>query len=410
LHWKHECGTKIFSVAILFCITGMLLPLPACGQPKAAPSDDFDKKIEEKNLALDSVKAELRKGREKLRQLQEEEGSHLAQIEQVERNIAASQHYLRRINFRMDTVAQTISSLESELDGENIRLALRQREMKKRLRYIYKTGQSEIPQIVLSSRSMSDLLHRVRYFEELHGYDRLLLSQIENARSRIKDRKAALEKVRAQLVRLKSEKVREQGELISDQESRKKLLENVRTQKAVYATMIKELEAAQQELKIIVLQLENRRKKMRTAREQGMLASFEKRKGSLPWPVEGRVLSEFGKVVHSVYKTVIMNTGIDIGAQRGEKVFCIATGKVAYVGWMRGLGKFTIVDHGGYYTTYAHMDEVAVEKDAEVKSGSILGEIGDQGMLGGTRLHFEIRKSSEALDPLDWLEAREKKR
>jgi murein hydrolase activator len=379
------------------------------GVPKAVAADDFEKKIEEKNLALDSIKTELKKGREKLRQLQQEEGSYLSQLEQLERNITTSQQYMRRLNMKMDTTAQTISFLESELDGENIRLALRQGEMKKRLRQIYKTGQLELPQIVLSSRSMSDLLHRVRYFEVLHQYDRRLLSQIETARSRIRDRKSVLEKVHAQLSNLKREKAKEHGELVKEQESRKNLLENVRSQKAVYSAMIKDLEEAQQELKNIVMMLESKRKKIRTAKEQGMLSSFEKRKGTLPWPVDGRVLTEFGKVVHSIYKTVVMNTGIDISAEKGDQVFCIASGKVAYIGWMRGFGKFVIVDHGGYYTTYAHMDEVAVEKDTDVKSGSVLGAIGDQGIFGGTRLHFEIRKSTGALDPLEWLEARNKK-
>jgi septal ring factor EnvC (AmiA/AmiB activator) len=409
LHWKHECGQKILSVAVALSLIGGFLSLPSYGFSKTGSTDDFDQRIEEKNLTLDSIRNELNKGREKLRQLQMEEGSHVLQLEQMERNIATAQQYMRRLDFRMDTVAQTISALGSELDGENIRLAIRQGEMKNRLRYIYKTGQSELPQIILTSRSVSDILHRVRYFESLHEYDRRLLSQIENTRTRIQGRKLSLEKTHAQLTRLKKEKEQEHGELVREQDSRKTLLESVRFQKAAYATMIKDLEAAQQELKNIVMMLESRRKKLRTAQEKGMLSSFEKRKGALPWPVEGRVVSDFGKVVHSVYKTVIMNTGIDISARKGEKVYCIASGKVAYVGWMRGFGKFTIVDHGGYYTTYAHMDEVTVEKDAEVKSGSVLGSIGDQGILGGTRLHFEIRKSSEALDPLEWLEDRGKK-
>jgi septal ring factor EnvC (AmiA/AmiB activator) len=267
----------------------------------------------------------------------------------------------------------------------------------------------ELPQIVLSSRSMSDLLHQMRYFEVLHEYDRRLLNQIDSARSRISVRKATLEGVHAQLSLLRKEKEKEHGELVKEQTTRKELLERVRSQKTTYSAMIRDLEAAQQELKNIVQMLENKRKKLRTAREQGMLSSFEKRKGALPWPVQGKVLSEFGRVVHSIYKTVIMNTGIDIGAQKGEKVFCIASGKVAYIGWMRGFGKFAIVDHGGYYTTYAQMDEVTVEKDAEVHSGSVLGVIGDQGIAGGIKLHFEIRKSTEALDPLEWLEERKRR-
>ena len=207
----------------------------------------------------------------------------------------------------------------------------------------------------------------------------------------------------------KLEKQKEYGELVGEQAARQKLLEAVRSKKAVYAAMIKELEASQKELKNIVAMLESKRKKSRTAKEQGMQTGFEKRKGALPWPVEGAVVTEFGKQVHSVYKTVVMNTGIDISAAKGDKVRCIASGKVAYVGWMRGFGKFTIVDHGGYYTTYAHMDEVMVEKDDEVKNGSILGVVGgESGILGETKLHFEIRKSTEALDPVEWLEKKRK--
>jgi septal ring factor EnvC (AmiA/AmiB activator) len=255
---------------------------------------------------------------------------------------------------------------------------------------------------------MSDLLHRVRYFEVLNHYDRQLVVRIDSSRCDIAVRKESLEKTYAQLSIFRKEKEKEYGALVKEQAERRDLLENVRSQKNAFSSMIKELEAAQKELKNIVAMLESKRKKARSAQEHGLLLSFEKRKGALPWPLEGKVLTEFGKVVHSIYKTVVMNTGIDIGAQKGEEIHCVASGKVAYLGWMRGFGKFAIIDHGGYYTTYAHMDEVTVEKDEDVRSGSLLGTVEDAGIAGGTKLHFEIRKSTEALDPLDWLEKRKR--
>jgi septal ring factor EnvC (AmiA/AmiB activator) len=372
-------------------------------------ADEYEIKIEEKHLALDSIKSELIKGREKLKQLQQEEGSYVSQLEQLDKNIGVSQTYVKRVSVKIDSISVDIVGLESSLTLENKRLADRQREMTARLRYIYKTGQSALPQIVSSSRDISDLLHRVRYFEALNRYDKTLLSQIDSARLHIGDRKMELEKRRERLSFYKQEKQKEYGELVGEQASRQKLLEGVRSRKAVYAAMIKELEISQKEIKTIVAMLESKRKKTRSVKEQVLLTGFEKRKGSLPWPVEGTVTTEFGKQVHSVYKTVVMNTGIDISAAKGDKVRCIASGKVAYVGWMRGFGKFAIVDHGGYYTTYAHMDEVAVEKDDDVKNGSIIGDIGgESGILGETKLHFEIRKSTEALDPIEWLEKKRK--
>jgi septal ring factor EnvC (AmiA/AmiB activator) len=390
------------------CLAGCF-SLPFARNAVKPASDEYERKIEEKHLALDSIKSELIKGREKLKLLQLEEGSYVSQLEQLEKNIGISKTYMKRLDVKIDSTSHTIGDLETSLSLENKKLKDRQEDMKSRLRYIYKTGQLTLPQVLLSSRDVSDMLHRVRYFEVLNHYDRKLLGQIDSSRSRIQARKTSLEKERRQLSLLKQEKEKEYGELVEEQGSRQKLLESVRSQKAVFESMIKDLEASQKELKNIVAMLESKRKKVRSAKEQGMLTSFEKRKGSLPWPVEGPVVTEFGRVVHSVYKTVVMNTGIDISAGKGEKVSCIASGKVAYVGWMRGFGKFVIVDHGGYYTTYAHMDEVMVEKDDEVKSGSVLGVVGgESGLLGETKLHFEIRKSTEALDPVEWLEKKKK--
>jgi murein DD-endopeptidase MepM/ murein hydrolase activator NlpD len=98
-----------------------------------------------------------------------------------------------------------------------------------------------------------------------------------------------------------------------------------------------------------------------------------------------------------------MNTGIDIGANKGQHVSCVTEGKVAYTGSMRGFGSFVIVDHGGYYTTYAHLDNVVVKDGDNVKRGSQLGTVGGGSDFDSPRLHFEIRKGTEALNPLDWL-------
>ncbi|HEX7510566.1 MAG TPA: peptidoglycan DD-metalloendopeptidase family protein [Chitinivibrionales bacterium] len=408
MHWKHERRSQIYGIALALCAVWCLTLSAAAKDGVVGAVDDYDKKIEEKHLALDSVKSELIKGREKLKRLQLEEGTRAQQLDQVEKNITVSHSYIRRLTLKIDSTSRSIEILESSLTAENVRLAFRREEMAKRLRSVYKTGQMDLPHILLASKTMSDLLHRVRYFEALHEYDRRLVSQIDSSRFSIRTRKESLEKVNEQLSLLKKEKEVEYAALLEEQAQRQSLLESVRSQKNTYAAMIKDLEAAQKELKEIVSMLEVKRKRARGAKEQGLLIGFEKRKGALPWPVDGDVVLDFGKVVHSIYKTVIMNTGIDIGSRKGGKVHCVASGKVAYVGWMRGFGKFAIVDHGGYYTTYAHLDQVTVEKDDDVKNGSLLGTVEDPGVVGTAKLHFEIRKSTEALDPLDWLEKRKR--
>jgi murein hydrolase activator len=407
LHRKHERCSKISGIVFFLCAAGIIAHTAA--KDGAGYVEDFDKKIKEKHIALDSIKEELIKGREKLRFLQQAEGSCVMQLEQMGKNIEIAESYLKELNTKIDSTSGSIKGLEISLNGETDRLFIRQEEMRKRLRAIYKAGQLDLPQVILSSGSMSDILHRMRYFESLHDYDMRLISGIDSIRTGIKVKKETLEKVQVRLSALKIEKEKEHSSLSHEQAERKLMLDSLRTQKAGYVAMIKELEAAQAELKNIVAMLINRKKKVRSAvKEQGLTSVFEKRKGFLPWPVHGKIVSEFGKVVHSVYKTVVMNTGIDIETQKGEKVTSIAAGSVAYVGWMRGFGRFVIIDHGGYYSTYAHIENVLVDKDEEVKSGTVLGSVEDGGVVGGIKLHFEIRKATEAVDPVEWLEKRKR--
>ncbi|HUI91281.1 MAG TPA: peptidoglycan DD-metalloendopeptidase family protein [Chitinivibrionales bacterium] len=375
---------------------------------KPAPSVDYEKKIEEQNVILDSIKTELEKGREKLRQLQNQEGSVVAQLEQVEANIATSQSYLHHVSTKIDSVSESITHLGNQLDSAGRELALRQAAMKKRLRAMYKTGPEPLPRLMLSSASISAMLHRARYYSELSRYDRQLMASIAAARARIAGDKESLEKEKKKLAGLKKAKESEYATFVDEQESREKLLAEVRSQKESYVKMITELETAEKQVQNIVAALESKRKTTRTPYEKSLNAAFEKRRGSLPWPVDGTVVNPFGRMVHAVYKTVTMNTGIDISASKGEKVRCVAPGRVAYIGWMRGLGKLVIVDHGGYYTTYARLEETLVAKDAKVETGTVVGLVGESQTYEETKLHFEIRKSTEAMDPAEWLEKKRK--
>ncbi len=280
--------------------------------------------------------------------------------------------------------------------------------MKQRLRNIYKTGYPKIGEIILTSRNISDMLHRVKYFQELNTYDKMLMRSIDSTKAIINEHKIALETEQKQLTSLKTKKEKEKFEREHEQKSREIMLANIKSEKDAYISMVKELERAQEELNILVERLIRKRKKAKTEYEQGLEIAFEKRKSKLPWPIEGPVIRKFGKIVHPIYKTVTMSNGLDIKASEGEAVLCVAPGQIDYIGWMRGYGKFVIVNHfGGYLTIYGHMNRIDVATDQKVKYGTVLGIVGDTGSLNGVKLHFQIRKSTETLNPQDWLEKKE---
>jgi murein DD-endopeptidase MepM/ murein hydrolase activator NlpD len=229
--------------------------------------------------------------------------------------------------------------------------------------------------------------------------------EITTTRQNIDRRSTLLAKQREELSELLLSKKTEQKMLLDEELQRKTMLTDVRSKKQLYTAMISELEESQKQLNIIITTLQDKRKKAKKQLSSSTVMAFEKRKGKLEWPVEGKVVSPFGKIVHPVYKTVTMNNGIDIGATKGTSVRCVAPGTVIHTGWMRGMGQIVIVDHnGGYITVYAHLQEISVRMDQAVDFGTRLGNVGDTGAMGDANLHFEIRKSTDAFNPSEWLE------
>ncbi|MBN1309186.1 MAG: peptidoglycan DD-metalloendopeptidase family protein [Chitinispirillaceae bacterium] len=367
----------------------------------------YDREIKRSTKQLDEIRAGLERGREKLKALQREEGTYRTQLEQLEKNISASHRYLKMLTVRIDTVEAIIQRLTDSLVVAGRRLESRQKIMRQRLRQAYMNGPTHSLFLIFASGSPLDAVNRARYLEELNRYDRDLAEKIESSRRAIDVKKKAEQEERIHLSKLRTAKEAERGELVAEEKQRKMMLADVQRNRENWEAMVKELEASQKELTAMIRLLEKKRKKARAGVSRATIASFEKRKGTLPWPIEGPVVGRFGKVVHPEYQTVIMNNGVDIEANAGDAVRCIAAGTVIHTGSMRGLGKMVIVDHvGGYLSIYAQLQKIDVAIDQKVVMDSVVGRVGDPKSSDEAKLHFEIRKSAEALNPVEWLEKR----
>lgn len=122
------------------------------------------------------------------------------------------------------------------------------------------------------------------------------------------------------------------------------------------------------------------------------------RRTDLLIPVNGRVVSEFGRRSGADHK------GIDIAAPVGTPVLAALDGKVAYVGMERGYGNVVILEHSGsVMTVYAHNERNLVRLGDEVKKGQPIATVGQSGNATGPHLHFEYRVSGKAINPREVL-------
>ena len=125
--------------------------------------------------------------------------------------------------------------------------------------------------------------------------------------------------------------------------------------------------------------------------------------GALPtfrWPVRGKVITSYGAKTNGK-----ANDGINLAVPEGTPVKAAEDGVVAYSGnELKGYGNLVLVRHSnGYVTAYAHASELMVKRGDTIKRGQIIAKSGQSGEVGSPQLHFEIRKGSSPVDPLQFL-------
>ena len=98
------------------------------------------------------------------------------------------------------------------------------------------------------------------------------------------------------------------------------------------------------------------------------------------------------------------SNGIDIAGSDGSPVRAAAEGKVIYAGTgLRGYGLLIIVKHDQtFLSAYAHNRAVTINEGDSVHSGQIIAQMGQSG-TDTVRLHFEIRRDGQPVDPLRYL-------
>lgn len=95
------------------------------------------------------------------------------------------------------------------------------------------------------------------------------------------------------------------------------------------------------------------------------------------------------------------NEGVDFGVPAGTDVRAADAGSVAAVTTDTSGGSIVVIRHAdGLLTVYTQMDNLAVQKDASVSRGQVIGKVraGNPSFL-----HFEVRRGLQSVDPMDFL-------
>ncbi|MEM9500634.1 MAG: M23 family metallopeptidase [Pseudomonadota bacterium] len=122
-------------------------------------------------------------------------------------------------------------------------------------------------------------------------------------------------------------------------------------------------------------------------------------------PVDGaRMSSGYGMRNHPILRKRRRHNGVDLAAPTGTPVYATADGVIERADWFSSYGLYISIDHGAdLETRYAHLSKLAVAAGERVRKGDLIGYVGSTGRSTGPHLHYEVRVSGLAVNPIPYM-------
>lgn len=393
---------KIFSILILILIFILFAVFFGYGES----SGNNSQKIKEENRRLKKIDQQIKSVKDEINNLQKKESGYLETLHKIEKLLRDTGKELQVIERDLELAQKEIELGEDELIFEKRMLKEKTKLLENRLREIYKRRLTGYLEILFNSESFSDFLTRFRYIKNILSLDAEVINDIRQQMKKIEDNKINLENREEILSLLKREVEKGKENIEFSIKAKKSIINKLNSQKEVYLKSLKELEQSSLEIKNIIERIYKQQEEdsKRLTQKEVPAITLKPKKGILALPVQGKLISVYGRHKNTDFNTYTFNSGIDISAPLGQVVRAAGSGEVIYTGSIKGYGQIIIIDHGGRVTTlYAHLSKILIDIGDKVKKEQIVGQVGDSGGVSSTRLHFEVRVEGKPTDPMNWL-------
>ncbi|MEA1940300.1 MAG: peptidoglycan DD-metalloendopeptidase family protein [Candidatus Caldatribacteriota bacterium] len=365
-------------------------------------SEDLSQKVKDENQRLKKIEEQIKKVKNEISNLQTKESNYLGTLHKIEKLSAGTKKELQEIEKDLKFAQEEIKEAEEEYFLSKRELKEKTKIIENRLREIYKHRRTNYLEILFNSKNFSDFLSRYKYIKDIISLDIKIINDIRNKIKLTEDRRISLENRKEILILLKKEVEKEKENIEYSIKAKKSIIHKIDTQKDAHLKSLEELKQSSEEIKKLIEKIYKEQKKSKKIVDAG--PALKAKKGILALPIQGKIISNFGRQKNPDFNTYTFNSGIDISAPMGEVIRSAGSGKVIYTGWVKGYGQIIIIDHGGRISTlYAHLFKTLINSGDKVKKGQIIGQAGDSGGVSSPRLHFEVRSEGKPTDPMNWL-------
>jgi septal ring factor EnvC (AmiA/AmiB activator) len=377
----------------------------------AAQQPTPEQRLRADRAVLDSLHEERADLERRMNELKSTVHDLADEVENLDRQASVTARAVRALDKQLASIQADVEEVTGNLIRAEDELAIKRAMLRHRLVEIYKQGPQYTAQVLFQAESFAQLIARYKYLHLLALRDRALVARVETLRGRIGTQRLSLVSLQKTVEETRGEKANEEARLRELESERAGRL--AETKRAASETEARLAEIAKSEARLgsVISSIEALRKaeasrgSSASSKAAASASTISTRDlGRLDWPVEGRILYRFGRVVNPNNTTTRWN-GIGIGANAGATVRAVAGGKVVVAQVIGTYGLTVIVQHGGGdYSVYGSLSRADVKKGQRVEKGDQIGAVGRSDPDLPSHLHFEIRRGQgAAVDPLDWL-------
>ena len=364
----------------------ILLVLPGNTLLANPSSAQVAKKLKQVNKLISEKENAFRQQTRALRHFDE-------QIADTVKSYAALQKEYQLLGLKINEIKTKLASAEEDLNKStqvNAQLA----------RLYFLASDNNYFKILLQMGNPEQVARNPVYYSYLQKAYTASQKTLKQERTALQQNQQDLQSNKMKLSLLISQKQTKAQELTRKREERKKYLAKLNSEISDAKTLKIQLLKDQERLQKLADQL---RHSHRTDRISSGMA-FATSKKSLLWPVEGKIIGQYGK------KRKISGVrwhGLLIEAKYATPVKAAASGKVVFADWMPGYGFMLIIKHNGdYLSLYGHNQRLLKSVGDRVKRGEQIAEVGSSGHSGVPALYFELRYKGKPVNPQKWFVAR----
>ena len=368
---------------------GMFLGICLCSHLVAEDRQQLD----ELQRSISKLQKTLKKGDQEKNQLQNE-------LMSVELKVSALNGSLRELGDKISTLQRRQGQLRERKTSFQSGIEEQRKALSQHLNAAYKMGAQEPIKLLLNQRDPSKFSRVFSYYNYFSQSRTDQIATYETSVAALDEVLTTIQREKLDIDNSRASLANNQGELLSRKQQRQKTLDKLQVSLASDQKKLDQWQRQRARLQQVLTKVERASRELTLPDDYVPIAS---RKGTLNWPLKGRLLKRFGNTRSGSLRW----EGWLISSPAGTPVNTVHQGRIVFSNYLRGFGLLIIVDHGdSFMSLYAHNQELLKDTGDWVETGDILAHSGDSGGLDKPALYFEIRKQGKPRNPKSWLKTK----